>query len=218
MKNLLLIAAVLIAAVSAPAQTITSTGLGIAGNGKAATTQPYNIDIVSLAQFDGDRNPLIYIAINGKLYPVFAPSAYSSAYCRVLQMVSGHPVNYGFIKAKTPDGTQFLAGTIFIQTVPIMKVISFKGMAFYTPQTMPFLSTGNQILVYQYQPSTNTFVLNPNWTIHTPLVGGAMWVNQAGDRIYSAVLDGFGVVSITPVPPPGGIGGNIPPIMPAKMF
>ena len=204
---------------SAHAQQITNVGPGIAGNGISGTSPAYAIDILTVDHFDGDKFPTVYIVINGKKWLLRPPSPYSSAYCRVVSQDGVQ--DYGYITATTPDGTQFLGGVIFIKKAT-WRVISFKGVAFYKPAVMPFIGNAQaKILVYVYSNFTNTFVLRPDLTRYTPYVSGAIWLNNdysLRSAIYdTARLTDMPISQLTIIPPPGGIGGTNPPVMPVRV-
>jgi hypothetical protein len=201
----------------ANAQTITSTGSGIAG-----TSATYNIGIVASTASDDISSGVIHISINGHLWPIYAPSPYSSAYCRVAKWdaVKGKYVNYGFIKARTEDGTAFLGGQIFIRMKPTLRVVMFKAIPFYTPAIgMPTLVVSYDVGVMVYSPALGLFIRHRELDILTNFVSGMMWLNSDGS-LHSAVLDGqvnnstlSNGLNIIPAPS----GPNLP-IMPAKRF
>ena len=230
MKKLIATLAFIASAMMSYAQTITNTGSGIAGNGVTATTNAYNISMVTQDHFDGDRHPQVWITINGKMWPEYPPTA--GAYCRVMNWdaVQGKWVQHGHIAATaaTADGNSaFLGGCIFINA-KTWRVISFKAIPYYTPSVMPSGTpvTRNLITVYVWSNITGTFVPRPNLnigTIHDPaFMSGAVWLNDKY-QIVSAIFDGkpvdMGTMILYPVPyvpAPQGGATNLP-IMPAKV-
>ncbi len=199
---------------STHAQTITNVGPGEAG-----TSVTYNISISD----DG-----AWIIINGKWWLVGAMSA-GSPYTKIMKWddYNGKFAPFGQIKATTLDGKQFLGGMITIRTakaLPHFRLTSFKAISFAVPpppQIMPTLTISSLIAVYVKSPITGTFVPRPdlNW-VH-PYVSGTIWLNS-DYSLHSAVYDtarltDMPIPQLTIVPPPGGLGGVIPPVMPARM-
>lgn len=213
MKLLLLIAAVLIAAATLQAQQTTNSGIGVAGNGVTGTSPRYDIGITA----DG-----AFITINGSAHIVL-PYSGTTPYARIKKWdaVKNKYVPYGIIRRKTLDGTQFMGGTIFIRTLPTMRVVNFKAIAFYTPAIMPAFQTSNLINVYVYSPFTGTFVPRVDLTVATPpFIDGAIWLNS-NYTLHSAVFNGHptagGELIAVPVPAPSGP-SNVPQLLPSKMF
>ena len=209
-KTIVIAAILMTAATQVQAQT--QIVYFASGNDLTATIDVHNITISQ----DGN-----YIICNGIRYP--RSGSVVAGACRVTHWNPVYHTWDKFGSVTIKSGTQYLDGEIRVKSKPVKYIPDdksytspdFRVMYFMVAQVTTGITTTikNNVTIYEWDFGKGVWV--PTSTIVSPWINGWIKISPFDGTDWSHFLNGR--LDTDYVPPPGGLGGTTPPVMPAKV-